>query len=321
MATYDGGNNATAIPSGRTFDGGITEEPVPPPLPSVPEILSRKVIAADCEYITNASNPLLIDAITYADNTLSGESTRHMLANAATAQPFLYATQNHAGGIYVRRHDHLLPGIDLSCISPWNSNNANFRGGTLITPQHVAIATHYPIPVGATIRFVSMNNVVVDRVITASNITRLDVRILTLASPVPATIKPALGMPTDWQDYLGPTFVKTTGLFITDQQERLVPCAYIGAPGQISGVDSIRYDIPSFNASYFTSLNSQFRRPISGDSGNSMFMVIKDQVVALASIHTPAGGDAIYDKMHFIDPITSPYKMKLLDLSGFVNYA
>jgi len=53
---------------------------------------------------------------------------------------------NGSNLIFNRNPDCWINDLDnISCISPWNSQDNRRRAGTLITPRHVIVSAHYPI--------------------------------------------------------------------------------------------------------------------------------------------------------------------------------
>src|SRR5690606_5135644 len=123
----------------------------------------------------------------------------------------LYLTQNHTTGVYQRNPDCILTcalSPSLTAISPWNSYGGRFRAGTAITPDIFAFAAHYPIPVGATIRFITADNTVIEREVvdtdnefpSAAGV-YWDVAIGKLDEDLPESIVPMKLFPEDWLDY------------------------------------------------------------------------------------------------------------------------
>ena len=129
----------------------------------------------------------------------------------ASASMNLYTTINNTIPTYIRNTGCWLDSIKdkLTCISV--ANNANNtsgwlqqRAGTLITPQHIALATHYgPYVSGSTFRFVTEDNEVISRQIHEINSTiGYDITICTLNEAVPDNIIPAKILPTGYMNYL-----------------------------------------------------------------------------------------------------------------------
>ena len=65
----------------------------------------------------------------------------------------IFSTQDHTHKVYVRNKDCWAYGLDLTSISPWNSDFRNKKAGTLISPRHVLWARHYSIHINKTIRY------------------------------------------------------------------------------------------------------------------------------------------------------------------------
>ena len=80
----------------------------------------------------------------------------------------IFSKQDHTNKVYVRNTDCWAYGLDLTCMSPWNSEHHERKAGTLISPRHAVWARHYNIPVNTTLRFVDADNIVVDRRIVAT---------------------------------------------------------------------------------------------------------------------------------------------------------
>lgn len=81
----------------------------------------------------------------------------------------VYTAEGYDGdGVYERNPSCFASDLDLTPASPWNSEYGNLRAGVLISPRHILMARHFKIGVGETIDFVSMDNEVVTRTITAN---------------------------------------------------------------------------------------------------------------------------------------------------------
>lgn len=88
-------------------------------------------------------------------------------ANASGAslvlQKKIFSVQDHNHKRYIRSDKCWAAPLDLTAISPWNSQGHTRKAGTLISPRHALWARHYSMRVNTTIRFVDKNNNVVDR--------------------------------------------------------------------------------------------------------------------------------------------------------------
>jgi hypothetical protein len=90
-----------------------------------------------------------------------------LLNKSASSAKNIYSIQDHTSNIYKRNIDCWAYDIDLTCISPWNSQGANQLAGTLITPRHVIFAEHYHAWPGAVMRFITKDNKTIERTIAA----------------------------------------------------------------------------------------------------------------------------------------------------------
>lgn len=137
------------------------------------------------------------------DSRIDGSST---LADNG----FVFDTQDHSSPSYVRNPDWWAADCDFTAVSPWNSNSAGRKGGTLITPRHMLACSHWEISVGSTVRFIASDNTVHSRTILARKRHpsyapyRPDFTLYTLSSDLPAAITPMQILPTDWGDYWSP---------------------------------------------------------------------------------------------------------------------
>ena len=213
-----------------------------------------------------------------------------IVANPATQQK-VYTTQDP----YVRNTSFFLQGTHaeaLTCASPWNSTGGTRRAGTAITPRHAVCANHYPIPVGATIRFIASDNTVITRTVVQadrifSNGQGTDSWMILLDSDLPASITPCKIFPDGYETYLpaGATTAAAAALpllamdfsengialdLITETQNTTPTMAY-GAP-----------TIPHRLAFYDPI--------IVGDSGNPIFAVIGSELWLLSTFFGAGNG-------------------------------
>lgn len=184
--------------------------------------------------------------------------------------------------------------LNFTGVSPWNSFDGYNRAGTLITPRHLINADHYPIPNGSTIIFVTSDNQVVSRTITAQKaIANSDGRLLLLNQDVPAgiTYYPILSY-QQVKDYFSNLRVP---LLMFNQFDRpitgdLTKLTYGSFSELINDSTVIHNSTPaSSNRHAFQG------EPISGDSGDALFFLINGQPV-LASTHTSAATGPFYSR-------------------------
>jgi len=266
----------------------------------------------------------------------------------------VFSTQDPATLTYIRNLNCWAYGLDLTCISPWNSQSAHgARGGALISPRHIIFAAHYPIANGTTIRFITDDGTVVDRTTLelmlhpsyiGSPYYNYDTAISVLDSDVPGDISFAKILSSDYKDYLIPytrtvsdyvpdlsadSNYKVNGipLFKMDSEEKALVIDGLAAGLMIQSIP----DVPQFR--FQIPLDATrllfYEASISGDSGNPTFMIINNEIV-IASTSTwagPGSGPSIADlkndinaMMTVIDAsqgILSGYQLTEIDLSSF----
>ena len=285
-----------------------------------PETTSSAVIT-----VTGTSNGIAVKRTVNITLTLSGSSIIEVIeggvagsarkalsdpinnalvaANPATQQK-VYSTQDP----YVRNTSFFLQGTHaeaLTCASPWNSIGGTQRAGTAITPRHAVCAKHYPIPVGATLRFVASDNTVVERtVVQAANIIASnplyplssplenDAWLMLLDSDLPASITPCKLFPYEYETYL-PDGTTTEGgaaipLLALDYSENGIVLDYLGKDGPlIPPTPSAWYIEPTLPD------RLAFYDPIIvGDSGNPIFAAIGSELWLMSTFASGASGPA-----------------------------
>ena len=207
-----------------------------------------------------------------------------IVANPATQQK-VYTTQDP----YVRNTSFFLQGTHaeaLTCASPWNSTGGTRRAGTAITPRHAVCANHYPVPVGATIRFIASDNTVITRTVVQaarifSNGQGTDSWMILLDSDLPASITPCKIFPDGYETYLpaGATTAaaETLPLLAMDFSENGIALDLIteqagsNSPTMIYGAPTIPHRLAFYDPI------------IVGDSGNPVFGVIGSELWLLST--------------------------------------
>ncbi|MGE9267636.1 MAG: Ig-like domain-containing protein [Verrucomicrobiales bacterium] len=186
----------------------------------------------------------------------------------------LYSAQDHATPAYTRNASNwaTAAGIDLTSVSPWNSTGGNKRAGVAITPRHIVFAKHYQIGTGATVRFITADNTVVERTLTAKeSLADTDLTIGLLDSDLPATITPCKVLPADWEDYF-PTGLEHLPALCLDQEEK----ALVTDCGYTNGNLVMRVPTDATRLSYY-------EPKITGDSGNPAFLLLGGEAVLLTT--------------------------------------
>lgn len=177
----------------------------------------------------------------------------------------IYTTQNHAAGIYVRNPNCWAAGTNLTCASPWNSRGGRLRAGTAVSPDCIVLASHYGLLVGDVVRFVTLDNTVVERaIISRLKIGTSDMLIARLDSPLPDSITPAKLLPAAIADYLPSlNYSMPIGVpcVVLDQEEKAL-CSEVSNIGGVS---------VGFRAPSDPTRSQYYEEIIDGDSGNPSF--------------------------------------------------
>lgn len=254
---------------------------------------------------------------------------------------------------------------NISCFSPAQRSGANWwqRGGVLLTKKHILFAKHFAPAIlsgGTPIIFVDENNNAIRRNLIQYGLDNTDIAIGLFDSEVPSNIKIAKVLPPNFTDYINCSIVTSNGDFQTigdillnpllyavalDQEEKAIfkVCYNFGQKYFVSGNGSGfgGNNSPWIYANLFnpsqTSDDTQFRYPdftkfqsfseniVTGDSGNPIFFIIDNELVVLATWHTPVAGPFItsrYSEVNSIIESLSPnegYSLTPIDLQQVYN--
>ena len=262
------------------------------------------------------------------DKRLSGQNPEESIS--------IYSVQDHNNGIYVRNKNCWCGDVDLSCISPWNSHAGNLMAGTLITPQHVLFANHFMVPNNTKIRFVSMNNEIIERTIVNQKYvgSPTDFNIGHLNAPVTDNIKPCKILPYDWSRYITYDRNNFNGTYLKFR----LPTVALDQEEKALTSDVVSIDQPSKIIQCSLPLDEQRKRfyenLITFDSGNPCFLILNstfefgDCELVLLTVWTRGGGGSGGFISSFIDQInqtlfelreeyTRPEKLEQIDLYKF----
>jgi hypothetical protein len=219
--------------------------PVPPMPPAPSSALSVAAVRADSDQRFS----ILLDA----------GSTPDIFSNYATDRPSPW------GGNFTRR-------LNFTGVA-WDDS----RTATLVTPEHVVMAAHYPRPVGSTLIFHDRRGRPQRRELVAveSLAGLADVAVGRLDSPVPDSVRPyRLLPPSDGYGALAGSLA-----VVTDQQRK----AFLHEVAVVHGhALSFRYPAPSRIPPQLT------KSLIKGDSGNPSFLLVGGELV-LIETHTGGG--------------------------------
>lgn len=243
----------------------------------------------------------------------------------AVAEP-VFSTQDHGIPTYIRNVSGWGYAVDLTPVSPWNSHQVQVGSGILISPRHVLLATHVGVIDTSTIRFVTSDNTVVTRTISAQQTLGHDTTIAVLDSDVPGTISFARVLPTNWASYFSGSPAGVPVAYF-DQEEKLLVA-----------------DLKSFNQSWLARAlvtldeptdpdrNGFFETLVGGDSGNPICLLVNGQLVVLGAFTYGANppdweagaGDSVANYYASINAAMTAlgggYQLTDVDMSGFITY-
>lgn len=276
--------------------------------------------------INNSVGTTGVSFLGYSSGSLSkicsdAIDTRIINKNAVLSKP-IFSTQNHNSGIYVRNTGCWVSGVDLTCISPWNSTDNANRAGTLISPRHILFAAHYQINNGSTIRFIDNNNNIITRTmvnkLTHPNYSpyQPDITVGVLDSDVPNTIKFAKILPQNWSNYLpNLSYNYVVPCLVLDQEEK----ALISDLLNLSSASNFTTPTNAKRYEFFENI-------ITGDSGNPAFLIINGELV-LITVWTYGGAGAGTNIVYYKDDINTMmttlgggYTLTEIPLSGLATY-
>lgn len=274
---------------------------------------------------------------TIIDNHINSSILNKINNKNPSLSKTLYSSQNpyngpNGYGIFVRNPDCWLNGItNISCASPAQLSGSNWfqRAGTLISPRHVLLAKHYTIGLEYDLRFVADDNTVVSRTLHSMILDpNNDIAMYLLDRDVPEYIKFAKVLPRNHPTYLSQSTAIRYAIFFDQEEKALLGVntylpyimnppgsqnvVYVTNPNHISGYNSILDPIKLW-----------YETPISGDSGNPMFLLIDNQLVLISCWTTPVSGpsySSLYDLLnYFMNQLGGGYNLTPIDLDAVYN--
>jgi hypothetical protein len=247
----------------------------------------------------------------------------------STGNTELFSTQNHATATYVWNTSNWLYGVDMTMISPWNTDSGVQKAGVLVSPRTIIIANHFNISPGNTIRFIKQDGTVVTRTVSAvGNVTGTDIYVEVLDSDVPAGIGFAKILPSNFINYL-PSVTSTTtipvvGLFGGGNDGVVIHPNKTATVREINILGAFNY----YQRSASTTRSSFYIADVvGGDSGNPFFALINGALVLLDADYSGTGGAGPFVSSYItqINALMSSlgdsgHTLTTVDLSGFTSY-
>ena len=196
-----------------------------------------------------------------------------------TKEKKIFSTQDHLTQNYVRSVNCWAHNLDLTCISPWNSNAENRKAGTLVSPRHIVYSEHYNIPLNSVVRFIDKNNSVVERTIVKkisvgpSNVSdgySTDIAVGLLDSNIP-NITFAKVLPPDINKFLPSLNLGVPCLCLDKEEKAIITDLYTLGTFAIfkRPLDKTRLKF--------------YEDKIVGDSGNPAFLIINNELVLVTT--------------------------------------
>lgn len=178
----------------------------------------------------------------------------------------------------------------LTCFSPWNSNEHQYQGGTLITPKHALFAEHFSgrsgsntLHGGDKLLFVGSSNVLYRRTLkdTPARVPGTDICVGTFTeNDLPPDVIPAPVLPAGLKDS---AFPAGTPVIFCDKDKQ----AKVGELVSLNGV-TIRPATGPLRAPF-----TKGGPAIIGDSGSPIFLVVDGRLALLALFFAPNGGPSV----------------------------
>lgn len=232
----------------------------------------------------------------------------------------IFVSEDHTNAVYVRNTSCIANLTGITALSNWNSDEANRKAGTLVSPRHIVFANHFAMGNGTTLRFVDASNNVTTRTITAqqavSGITSGDICVGLLDSDVPSGIAhlKVLSSSVLSSKMPGSNLIRF-GIFQFNQQHQAI-------------VTDALFNDSIAVVSTFTPTNSnrlQFNIPIvNGDSGGAWCAVINGELILVCTaLATNTGEGDAYSISAINSVMTSlggGYQLTQYDLTSFPSY-
>jgi hypothetical protein len=209
---------------------------------------------------------IILDAAANIDTAISGKNVDDNFR--------IFTSQDHSTDTFTRNTDVWCSNIDITCISPSNSNDNHRKAGTLITPRHILNAAHYEYGVGTKVYFVSQdgNNTVYERTVVSKvrhpdySPYYPDFTVYCLDSDLPSDkVAPCKVLPSNYATYLSNQDLNQfrPPTLCLDQEEKAIITNLLA----LSSMSSFAAPTDATRLLFYES-------KIMGDSGNPAFLIL-----------------------------------------------
>jgi hypothetical protein len=274
------------------------------------------------------------------------------ISNVNEALP-LFSTRDDVTPSYIRNTSNWLGESAelLTGCSPWNSAYGDDFGCIAITPRHVWFAKHVTTPLnGATIRFVTESNTVVEKTIvrTINSQDVFDVSIALLDSNLPETINIVKILSASSIIKFPPLFGSGSFWINKDKEALIASVSNLLSSGAVSTQIPFSSSDPDNGSFYVSELDENqrdfYKSVVVGDSGSPLFFLINNEpiLVGLAfsapspandqggELHALWGGDIsavgtnitinnLISNIDAAEGISTGYTATYFDVSNFEN--
>lgn len=269
---------------------------------------------------------------------ISSSIKNKLLGKDPSTSLSVYSYQNpYTNGIgqFVRNSNCWLNGVNnISCFSPAQLSGAYWyqRAGTLITKKHIILAKHFAFTAlegGTPLIFVDDNNNVIRRNLMSYAYDYTDIAIGVLDNDVPNNIKVAKVLPSNYTDYIETNSLNKYSLGLNQGEQAFVNVTTLGYGGYVvSDGSGGTVNVPNIFVYALSSTDPYYaftKTPITGDSGNPVFIIIDNDLVILTCWWAPWSGPFVttrYDRINELINTLSPgqgYSLSPIDLDYVYN--
>ncbi len=242
----------------------------------------------------------------YLDDHISNLVDRGIAGKSPSPTTYgVFSTLDNDGSNYVRNVNlAMAQHVALTGIPVWNSWFGGAFNGIMVTPKHMMGVNHAYVLNEKTVRFVTVDNQVVERTVAASyQVADWDFRIVELDSDLPDTIKIATFF-DQYERYFAPD-ASVAGLR-HDQFNYLSIYNYNQIDGgTTSGVGD--------RANWYTA-------PVNGDSGHPFIWIADNTPIYFGVTTSNAGNSVSIMPISDIQDAIQGYSLRMFDTANFQEY-